>query len=132
MRFPLGWNDAHQSLVLHDFQAQPAELFALHRGLELVESLWIEIGRMRVERGEHAADRRLDHFRAIRRVDIEIVFAGLLEDLFEERQPFGPRRSDRGAHYAAGQHSRNTHRGAQKQIRKSARHRARFLAFSSA
>ena len=46
--------------VLHrDFDAEPAE-FAAGLHLHVAEMLRIEIGRMRIERGQHAVDRRLD------------------------------------------------------------------------
>ena len=68
--------------VLHrDFDAEPTELAAgLH--LHVTEMLRIEIGRMRVERGQHAVDRGFDQLGVIGLLDI--VRAHALEHLAEQ------------------------------------------------
>ncbi len=50
-------DDLDEPAFLHHLEAEAAEFLALHRGLEFVERLGIEIVRMRIERGEHAVDR---------------------------------------------------------------------------
>ena len=52
-------HDLDEAVLHHDLEPEAAEFLALHAGLEILQRLGVEIGRMRIERGEHAVDRRL-------------------------------------------------------------------------
>ena len=68
--------------ILHrDLDAEAAE-FAAGLHLHVAEMLRVEIGRMRVERGQHAVDRRLDQLGIVGLLDI--VRAHALQDLAEQ------------------------------------------------
>ena len=73
-----------QPIFHHHFEAQAAEFLALHAALEVLQGFGIEIVRMRVERRQHAVDRRLDHLLVVRLLGV--VVAHLVEHLGEQRE----------------------------------------------
>src|ERR1700749_1080244 len=74
--------DRLDQAVFHgDFDAEAAELAAgLH--LHVAEALGVHVARMRIEAGQHAADRRLDELRVVGLLDI--VAAHALEHVAEQ------------------------------------------------
>ena len=78
-------HDLDQAVLHHDFEAEAAEFLALHAGLEVLQRLGIKIVRMRIERRQHAVDRRFDHLLVVGLLDIAV--ADLVENLGEDRQP---------------------------------------------
>ena len=77
-------DDADDVALLHDLEAEPAEFLALHRVLEFAERLGVEVGRMRIERGEHAVDRADDHLVLVGLVDVGVAHG--LEHARKQRQ----------------------------------------------
>ncbi len=77
-------HDLDQAALHHHLEAEAAEFLALHAGLEVLQGLGIEIVRMRVERRQHAVDRRLDHLLVVRLLGV--VVAHLVEHFGEERE----------------------------------------------
>ncbi len=74
-------DDLDEAVLLHDLDAEAAEGAArLH--LHVGEALGVHVARMRVERGEHAADRRLDHFLVVGLFDI--ISADFFENIAEQ------------------------------------------------
>ena len=83
-----------EALLHRDLDAKPAEL-AVGFGLHLLELIRAHIGRMWVERGEHAIDGALDQFGLVWALDI--FRAHLLKYVTEEAQlPVCLGRSGRG------------------------------------
>ncbi len=81
--------------VFHaDLDAQAAEL-ALGADLQLAERLGVEIGRVRVEAGEHAVDRLGDELLVLDRLDV--VGLDRAEHLGERAQLLDRQRGARGA-----------------------------------
>ena len=72
-----------EAIFLRDLDPQTAEL-ALGLGPHILESLGVEIARMRIERRQHAVDRGFDHLLFVWLLDI--VGAHLVEDVAEQAQ----------------------------------------------
>ena len=73
-----------QPALHHHFEAKAAEFLALHAALEVLQGLGIEIVRMRVERRQHAVDRRLDHFLVVGLLGV--IVAHFVEHFGKERE----------------------------------------------
>ena len=65
-------NNFDQAILHADFDAQPTEL-ALGTRLQILESVGVEVGRVRVEVGEHATDGMRDQFLVFDRLDIALL-----------------------------------------------------------
>ena len=74
-------HDLEEAVFLRHFDAKAAEL-ALRLDLHVAERFGVHVARMRIERGQHAVDRGLDHFRFVRLLDI--VVADLVEHVAEQ------------------------------------------------
>ena len=74
-------HDFHDAVFLRHLDAEAAELAArLH--LHVAEALGVHVARMRIERGQHAVDRRFHQLLVLRLLDI--IRANLLEDVAEQ------------------------------------------------
>ena len=96
-----GGDDLHHArALLHcHLDAEAAELAArLHLHVAVV--LRVQVGRVRVEGGEHAVDRRIDQHRVVRLVDI--VAADALEHVAEQVQLLVDFRVGRGGRIGPG------------------------------
>ena len=74
-------DDLDEAVLLGDLDAEAAEL-ALGLDLHVLERLGVHVARMRVERGEHAVDGRLDQLGFVGLLDI--VVADLVEHVAEQ------------------------------------------------
>ena len=74
-------HDLDEPVLLRHLDAETAE-FAARLNLHVAEALGVHVARMRVERAEHAVDRRLDELLLVRLLDI--IGADFLENIAEE------------------------------------------------
>ena len=114
-------HDLDQAVLHHHLEAKAAEFLALHAGLEVLESLGVEIVRMRVERRQHAVDRRLDHFLVVRLLGI--VVAHFVEHFGEERELFVRARGGGAQHAVGGADQDNAGRDSIRQVGETFLHR---------
>ena len=76
-------DDLDEAVLHGDLDAEAAELAAgLH--LHVAEALRVHVARMRIERGQHAVDRRFDQLGLVRLLDV--VRADLLEHVAEQAE----------------------------------------------
>ena len=78
-----GRHDLEQAVLLSHFDAESAE-FAFRLDLHVLERFGVHVARVRIERGQHAIDRSLDHLGVIGLLDV--IVAHLVEDVAKQVQ----------------------------------------------